>query len=477
MSITTMLEPGMVAESQSAVMSLRTQKMELRWLPRPSEDDDSIRKRLVEAVDAESTARDDEHELHTVYVYLTRKCNLACAHCYIVGVGHAASDHDLNLETLTRLIEQARVMGVRRVKVSGGEPFLHPSALELLEHLDSLGLEEILLETNGAVLQSNIVERLSRIRGLQLFVSLDHIEARKHDAFRGKPGAFAMTSAALKRLGESDLTSTVTTVANGENFDRIQEIIDTVFSWGIDRHRTLLNIHPLGNARDHRENALTLDECEELVTTLLASDHFRSGRAYMTLPPALSPLDRLGRLTTCGWGTNVLGILSTGQITMCSASYGDPEMIAGNALEMPLNDIWTGPFFQRLREVGQGDVQGVCANCVFYRVCRGVCKMSSYSHYGVKNGPYPLCQEFYNLNAFPTYALVDPERECSFRASGIGLTRRAREYSRALGQRGFSAKPEIAVGNSRANCSEAKRATAYETLPEEAAPRVSSIDT
>jgi hypothetical protein len=40
--------------------------------------------------------------------------------------------------------------------------------------------------------------------------------------------------------------------------------------------------------------------------------------------------------------------------------------------------------------------------------------MSSYSHYGQIDAPYPLCQEIYNRGGFPRYALVDPAKDCHY---------------------------------------------------------------
>jgi hypothetical protein len=93
-------------------------------------------------------------------------------------------------------------------------------------------------------------------------------------------------------------------------------------------------------------------------------------------------------------------------------------------------DIWrNSPFFEELRTIGAGRVKGVCSNCVFYKVCRGVCKISSYSHYGEKDAPYPLCQEMYNAGLFPEYALADPERDCTYRPGVIPHKRKSMEGS------------------------------------------------
>lgn len=395
----------------------------LSWLP-DAADTDAVRTRLSSMVDrqyAEGTASDD---LKTIYIFLTRKCNLGCQHCYIEGVGPKAKGVDFDYDTIRGLIEQARPHGLRKVKVSGGEPTIHKDFMRVMEYLGTIGLRDLVLETNGTLLREETIARLERIPNLTIYVSLDHLDATAHDDFRGKAGAFGRATDALKRLGRTELQTVVTTTAYRQNYDQIPEIVELVLGWGITRHRTLLNIHPLGNARGFLDNAITLEECEELVSRLLATPYFREGRAYLTLPPALMPLEYLNGVHTCGWGDNVLGILSNGDISMCSASYDDPEMIGGNAFDEPLIDIWrNSPFFDELRDIGRGRVKGVCGNCIFYRVCRGVCKMSSYSHYGEKDAPYPLCQEVYNNGGFPAYALADPDVDCSYGTGAIAVRR------------------------------------------------------
>jgi AdoMet-dependent heme synthase len=361
-------------------------------------------------------------ELKTIYLFLTRKCNLGCKHCYIEGVG-PARDLDFDLASIQKLIDEAIPHGLKKVKVSGGEPFVRRDVIDVLRFLDERGLE-IVLETNGTLFAADTVDQLAKLRKFTVFISLDHIDEAEHDDFRGLAGSFNKTVNVLHQVGKTDIESVVTTTANRKNFDRVAEIVDAVMSWGVKRHRTLLNIHPLGNARSHLDNAITLDEAVVLIGQLFGSEHFRAGRAYMTLPPALMPLEFLKDLHTCGWGNSVLGILSNGDVSMCSASYDDPDMIGGNAFRENFIDIWkNGAFFQQLREIGDGKVQGVCSNCVFYKVCRGVCRMSSYSHYGSTDAPYPLCQEVYNRGAFPKYALVDPERDCRFGKEVIKTSR------------------------------------------------------
>jgi len=387
----------------------------LTWLEDKPEDARNFLQNLVQ----HSSANKSKNEIKTLYLFLTRKCNLGCSHCYIEGVGATARDNDFNFEKIKSIVDQALKLGLRKVKISGGEPFIHQEILTILAFFNSLNLDEIVLETNGTLISDIAFKELKKIGNLTVYVSLDHSVAEKHDEFRNKSGAFDKTVAFLKKLGNSQINSVVTTTASKSNYKHILDIIAFAINIGIKKHRTLLNIHPLGNALQNMGNELSLTECLDIIETIVNSDFYKQHKAYLTLPPALTPINDLKNISTCGWGDQVLGILSTGEVSMCSASYEDSEMIAGDLNRSSLKDIWENSFFSDLREIQNGNVKGVCGNCVLYKLCKGVCKMSSYSHYGEKDAPYPLCQEFYNKGLFPNYALIDPEKDCYYTHSKL----------------------------------------------------------
>jgi AdoMet-dependent heme synthase len=135
----------------------------LSWLPEPS-NAEVVRSRLVALVDQEHARRTATSDLKTIYLFLTRKCNLGCQHCYIEGVGPKAKGVDFNLTTIKGLIEQARLHGLRKVKVSGGEPMVHKEFMAVMDYLGSIGLSELVLETNGTLFKSDTIARLDKLR-------------------------------------------------------------------------------------------------------------------------------------------------------------------------------------------------------------------------------------------------------------------------------------------------------------------------
>jgi radical SAM protein with 4Fe4S-binding SPASM domain len=395
---------------------------DFKWL-KYDDDDVRIRQRMSSLIDGQLVRQKRTNgKLQAINLFLTRRCNLACEHCQINGVG-SARDPDFDISTVKQVVQSAIPYGLEKVKISGGEPLTRSDSFDILRWLDDLGLE-IALETNATLFDEDSVRSLESLHKLTVFVSLDDVNPEMHDRFRGVRGSHRKTLEALRGLGRSEVQTVVTTTANRFNYSRLREIVDSILGWGIKKHRTLINIHPLGRARQHPENALTMGEIEVLISDLLVSSHFQTGRAYATLPPALTPVNMIQDFFGCGWGESIVGVLSTGDITMCGPSYDDQRMIAGNIFVQDFIEIWEKSLLlKRLRDVAAGKVNGVCGNCIFYRVCRGWCRLSSYAHYDVIDAPYPLCQEVYNRGGFPRYALQQPMIDCAYGKEVIRSTR------------------------------------------------------
>jgi len=60
-------------------------------------------------------------------------CNLTCRHCFISASPHNRSFGFLDLETVQRLLAESAALGVKEYYFTGGEPFLHPDMVAMLE--------------------------------------------------------------------------------------------------------------------------------------------------------------------------------------------------------------------------------------------------------------------------------------------------------------------------------------------------------
>ncbi|HEX3343568.1 MAG TPA: radical SAM protein, partial [Polyangiaceae bacterium] len=112
-------------------------------------------------------------EPRTVRVSLTDRCDLACVYCRPSrsdGYLEKRLDDD-GWRAMVRALVDA---GVRRVRITGGEPLLHPRVTELVAYVASLGVDDLALTTNATLLAR--LARPLRDAGLRrLTVSLDSL--------------------------------------------------------------------------------------------------------------------------------------------------------------------------------------------------------------------------------------------------------------------------------------------------------------
>ncbi|MFH8749844.1 radical SAM protein [Streptomyces rimosus] len=126
-------------------------------------------------------------ELHAPFRFLwmdlTRKCQLSCAHCYNES-GPGGTHGTMHREAWISVLDQAMALGIRKVQLIGGEPTMHPDFPALLGHALNAGLE---VET-----YSNLVHvpircwNLFRRPGASLATSYYSATAEKHNAVTGR---------------------------------------------------------------------------------------------------------------------------------------------------------------------------------------------------------------------------------------------------------------------------------------------------
>ena len=109
---------------------------------------------------------------------MTDRCNLRCVYCMPEGGVQSFRHEDvLNYEEIVRVVRQAAALGVKHLRVTGGEPMARKGCLELVDMLHHiLGIETIALTTNGLLLDGRIAE--AKAKGLtSLNISMDSVDA------------------------------------------------------------------------------------------------------------------------------------------------------------------------------------------------------------------------------------------------------------------------------------------------------------
>ena len=113
---------------------------------------------------------------------VTERCNLRCAYCMPAEGGCEREHAELCLEELAELAAACVSLGVKKIRLTGGEPLLRRDILALVERLHALrqdGLEELCMTTNGSLLADYAAPL--RAAGLdRLNISLDTLRADRY---------------------------------------------------------------------------------------------------------------------------------------------------------------------------------------------------------------------------------------------------------------------------------------------------------
>jgi cyclic pyranopterin phosphate synthase len=131
----------------------------------------------------------DRYQRNIEYLRLsvTDRCDLRCAYCMPEGFkGYEEPDHWLNFDEIERLVAAFARLGVKRLRLTGGEPLLRKDLPELAGRLSALpGIEDLSLSTNATQL-AKYAESLKRNGVSRINVSLDSLRRDRIEQITGR---------------------------------------------------------------------------------------------------------------------------------------------------------------------------------------------------------------------------------------------------------------------------------------------------
>lgn len=225
----------------------------------------------------------DGHGRRIDYVRLsvTDRCNLRCTYCMAEDMTFLPRRELLTLEELAELGRQFVARGVKRIRLTGGEPLVRRGIGELAEALGALaadGLEELTMTTNGMSLPAH-ASRLAAAGMRRINVSLDTLDAAKFAAI-SRGGDVAQVIAGIDAARAAGLAVKINMVAlKGVNDSEFPAMLAWCAARGLDL--SLIETMPLGKIAGRREDRyVPLGEARaalEVCFTLIPSTHRTGG--------------------------------------------------------------------------------------------------------------------------------------------------------------------------------------------------------
>ena len=196
-----------------------------------------------------SPALIDPFGRHVTYlrVSVTDRCDFRCVYCMAENMTFLPKKDLLTLEELDRLCTAFIEKGVRKIRLTGGEPLVRRGIMTLVEslsrHLRSGALEELTFTTNGSQL-GRYADELHGPGVRRINVSVDTLDEAKFKAIT-RWGELAKVRAGIEAAQRAGLKIKINMVAlKGVNEDEIPEMLRWAHGEGMDL--TLIETMPLG---------------------------------------------------------------------------------------------------------------------------------------------------------------------------------------------------------------------------------------
>jgi len=159
-----------------------------------------------------------------IWLEIVSACNLNCLHCYDPE-SKCSSDAVLTLLEWKNVLIDAYKEEWRRVCFIGGEPFLKEELLfKLIEEARTIGYEEVIVFSNGTLLNNQSIERLSAYDVI-MSVSFYSSDPQTHNRITQKDGSFLGTLENLKKLKKAEIPTSISIIVTKINEDDVFKTI------------------------------------------------------------------------------------------------------------------------------------------------------------------------------------------------------------------------------------------------------------
>ena len=184
-------------------------------------------------------------DLTYLRVSITDRCNLRCTYCMPVeGVETMPHDELLSYEELYSVIEKFVSLGVKKLRITGGEPLVRKDVVKFIEQVAKLDkLEDIAMTTNGLLLKE-LALPLKKAGLHRVNISLDTLDQNRYKLMT-RGGELKSVLEGIQTAKEVGLKIKLNCVVNkGINDDEVGRFIQLTQDWGVDVR--FIELMPIG---------------------------------------------------------------------------------------------------------------------------------------------------------------------------------------------------------------------------------------
>jgi len=323
---------------------------------------------------------DPEVRVGSAYLHVTSHCNLQCPGCYSIEADRNTKT-DMTLNQVKSIIDRLATIGVQKLVISSGEPFLRSDLLHIIRYAkEEAGMTGVACITNGLAPMESYRKAGKYLD--RLAFSLDsHNEA---SAVIRPAHIVAPMLDKIRELKKVGVPVSIIFTLHKVNFDHMGEMEALAYSMGVPFNFSVLSVAKVDKHTAH---------------LVLEDTHFDHMRDEITAGKGdvLSDIEALGNelicKPLCGAGRKTISISSDGGVYPCHMFNGYHEFYIGNALTDDIDILLRG-IGNTFGHMTVDDIEG-CAECNVSYLCGGGCRFRGYAATGATNCCDTMCRVAY----------------------------------------------------------------------------------
>lgn len=315
--------------------------------------------------------------LSSAYLHVSNTCNLSCVGCYSADCNRNRAA-DPSLDDLCRAIDVLAHLGVTRLVISGGEPFLREDLAEVTQHARGQGMTSIAVLTNGTHCSDKALAKLAGTVDV-VSVSFDGASPEAPAYIRGEQ-LFDTLVDAVKRIEAAGIHAHMLPTLHARNIQDVPAYV------GLSKQlRCTVGFSLLSGTRTDLGDLMPGDSCLAELADIMIAVASRGDAA--SIDDAFNPMRALSVRACCGAGKYSASVASDGTVYPCHMLHR-PEFALGNAFTDDASAIASS--LSRFTLPSVEEIEG-CSSCENRYFCGGGCRARAYDEHGCMTRRDPYC--------------------------------------------------------------------------------------